>query len=188
MVCFSCLKHMPILVLSLLRRTTDRMIHNPSSKTAGSLMKKTHLAMLSQYSVNVLATHILLWYYLGNHTGDSQCTSGNTMVTYPVKHIGSKTLLGERAKLPLKLPCPTGTSTCPATLLNKGKLNCEYSAQNITCRAGQVIGSCSACPIAVISQIHLQLATGEAVMLHAAYLENVTQPATIWQHSGNVSK
>ena len=28
--------------------------------------------------------------------------------------------------------------TCPATLLNKGWLHCEYSAQNITCRERQV--------------------------------------------------
>ena len=30
-------------------------------------------------------------------------------------------------------------------------------------------GSCSACPIAVFCQIHLQLATGPVVMLHTVY-------------------
>ena len=28
--------------------------------------------------------------------------------------------------------------TCPTTLLNKGELHCDDSAQNITCRVGQV--------------------------------------------------
>ena len=37
-------------------------------------------------------------------------------------NIGSKTLLAERGKLPKKFTCPTDTSTCPATLLNKGEL------------------------------------------------------------------
>ena len=37
-------------------------------------------------------------------------------------NIGCKTLFSERGKLPLKLTCPTSTSTCPATLLNKGKI------------------------------------------------------------------
>ena len=33
---------------------------------------------------------------------------------------------------------PSGTSTCPATLLNKGELHYEDSVQNITCRAWKV--------------------------------------------------
>ena len=47
-------------------------------------------------------------------------------------NVGSKTLLTEWGKTPLKSTCPSGTFTCPATLLNKG----EDSAQNITCRVG----------------------------------------------------
>ena len=35
-------------------------------------------------------------------------------------NIGCKTLFSERGKLPLKLTCPAGTSTFPATVLNKG--------------------------------------------------------------------
>ena len=37
-------------------------------------------------------------------------------------NIGCKTLFSERGKLLLKLTCPAGTSTCPATLLNKGEI------------------------------------------------------------------
>ena len=37
-------------------------------------------------------------------------------------NIGCKTLFSERGKLPLKLTCPAGTSTCPATLLNNGEI------------------------------------------------------------------
>ena len=50
-------------------------------------------------------------------------------------NLGSKTLLAELGKLPLKFTCPDGTSPCPATQLNKGNLHFE---ENITCRAGQV--------------------------------------------------
>ena len=53
-------------------------------------------------------------------------------------NIVSKILFVERGKRPLKFTCPTGTSTCPATLLNIGELHCEDSAQNITCRVGHV--------------------------------------------------
>ena len=52
--------------------------------------------------------------------------------------IGSKTLLADRSKLPLKFTCPVSTSTCPATLLNKDELHYEDSAQNKPCWAGQV--------------------------------------------------
>ena len=34
--------------------------------------------------------------------------------------MGSKTLFSEQGKLPLKFTCSAGTSTCPATLSNKG--------------------------------------------------------------------
>ena len=37
-------------------------------------------------------------------------------------NIGCKTLFSERSKLPLKLTCPAGTFTCPATLLSKGEI------------------------------------------------------------------
>ena len=47
------------------------------------------------------------------------------------------------------------------SVLNKSELNCEDSAKNITYRVGQ-----TACQIAVICRIHLQLATGHAFMLH----------------------
>ena len=46
---------------------------------------------------------------------------------------GSKTLLAEWGKLPLKFTCLAGTSTCPTTLSNKGESHCEDSAQKITC-------------------------------------------------------
>ena len=51
---------------------------------------------------------------------------------------GYKTWFAEQGKLPLRFTCRAGTSTCRATLLNKGELHCEDSAQNITCWAGQV--------------------------------------------------
>ena len=50
-------------------------------------------------------------------------------------NIGCKTLFSGRGKLPLKLTCTVGSSICPATVLNKVRLD---FAQNITCRAGQV--------------------------------------------------
>ena len=37
-------------------------------------------------------------------------------------NIGCKTLFSERSELALKLTCLAGTSTCPATLLNKGNI------------------------------------------------------------------
>ena len=46
-----------------------------------------------------------------------------------------------QAALQFTCPSPTplpGTSTCPATVLNKGKLHCEDNAQNITCGARQI--------------------------------------------------
>ena len=58
-------------------------------------------------------------------------------------NIGSKTLLPERSKLPLKLTCPADTSTCPATLLNKGEILKILLAERDN------LGSCSACPIGV---------------------------------------
>ena len=52
-------------------------------------------------------------------------------------NIGSKTLLAKQGELPLKLTCPINTSTCPATLLNKGESHCDDLKQ-FTCQAGQV--------------------------------------------------
>ena len=76
-------------------------------------------------------------------------------------NICSKTLLGERDKLPIKLSCPAGTSTFPATLINKG----ITLWGTLLAKRGK-LGSCSAWPIAVFCRIHLQLATGRVVMLH----------------------
>ena len=42
-------------------------------------------------------------------------------------NIGSKSVLAEQGKLPLRLTCPVGTSTCPNTQLHKGKLYCKDS-------------------------------------------------------------
>ena len=53
-------------------------------------------------------------------------------------NIGSRTVLAKGGKLPLKFACPSGTSTCPATLLNKGELHCEDYGQNVACQAEQV--------------------------------------------------
>ena len=76
-----------------------------------------------------------------------------------------------RAKLPLKLTCPTDTSTCPATLLNKGDI-LEFS-QNITCRAGQVRVLFSL-PLPVFCRIHLQLATGQWLCCMLPYSQGLT--------------
>ena len=81
-------------------------------------------------------------------------------------NIGSKTLLAERGKLPLTLTCLADSPTCPATLLNKGELQCKDSVQNITCQVGQVwVLFCLS--IAIFCLIHLQLAMRQKVMLHA---------------------
>ena len=79
-------------------------------------------------------------------------------------NIGSKTLLSEQGMLPLKFSCPAGTSACPVPLLNEVELHCEDSAQNISCRAGQVrvlicLPDCRFLPNS--------LATGQVVILHA---------------------
>ena len=80
-------------------------------------------------------------------------------------NIGSKTLLAKQGKLPLKFTCPVRTSTCPATLLNKGELHCEDPAQNITCRSGKVrvlfyLSHCCFC------RIHLQLSSSYVARWH----------------------
>ena len=63
-----------------------------------------------------------------------------TTIMDPGCNIGSKTPLAKQGKLPLKFTCPATTFTCHAcTLFNKGELHCEDFAQNITCRAGQVM-------------------------------------------------
>ena len=64
-------------------------------------------------------------------------------------NIGSKTLLPEQSKLPLKLTCPADTSTCPATLLNKGEIPKILLAERDN------LGSCSACPIGVFLKMNL---------------------------------
>ena len=74
-------------------------------------------------------------------------------------NIGCKTPISEQGKLPLKLTCPTGTSTCPATLL---KEILDF-AQNITWWVGQVrvFFSLPHCRFMLNS-----LATGPVVKLH----------------------
>ena len=64
--------------------------------------------------------------------------------------IGSKTLLAERGKLPLKLTCPAGTYTCPATRLNKGYTS-RTLPKTLLAERGK-LGSCSAWPIAVFAK------------------------------------
>ena len=61
-------------------------------------------------------------------------------------NIGSKTLLAERGKLTLKFTCLAGTSTCPATLLNKS--NSRTLPITLLAERGN-LGSCFACPIAI---------------------------------------
>ena len=78
-------------------------------------------------------------------------------------NIGSKTLFAEQGKLPPKV-CQH--SNCFTPLLNKGELHCKDSAQKLLAKQGK-LGSCSACLIAVFCCIHLQLAMGQVVMLHA---------------------
>ena len=83
-------------------------------------------------------------------------------------NIDSKIFLAERGKLPLKLTCPVGPSTCPATLVNKGELHCKDSAQNITCWAGQVrVLFCL--PDCHFWQIDLQLAIGQVVLSYLTW-------------------
>ena len=65
-----------------------------------------------------------------------------------------------------KVYLPRRQFLLPRTMLNKGGLHCEDSAQNITCRAGQVRGL-FCLPDCIFCRIHLQLATGQVVMLHA---------------------
>ena len=76
-------------------------------------------------------------------------------------NIGSKTLLAELGKF----TSPASTSTCPTTLLNKGELYGEESAQNITCWAEQVrvLFCLPHCPFC---QIHLQQGKWLCCMLH----------------------
>ena len=88
----------------------------------------------------------------------------------PGCNIGAKTLLAKWGKLALKIACPASTSTCLATLFNKGELHREKSGQNILAEQGK-LGSCSVCPIAVFCWIHLQIWTGQVVMLHAEAID-----------------
>ena len=82
-------------------------------------------------------------------------------------NIGSKTLLAERGKLPLKLSFHAGTSTYPATLLNKDELHCEDSALKITCRAWQVrVLFCLHNSLFLLNT----LAMRQVVMLHAVFV------------------
>ena len=80
-------------------------------------------------------------------------------------NIGYKTLFAERGKLPLKSTCPAGTSTCPATLFNKG---CIGLCPKHYLLSGVSQGSAfQLAPLPFLCQIHLQLAIGQVVMLHA---------------------
>ena len=84
----------------------------------------------------------------------------------PGCNIGCKTLFSERGKLALKLTCPDDTSTCPTTLLNKGEIGL---CQKHYLPSGASQGLVQLAPLPFLYQIHLQIATGPVVMLHAGY-------------------
>ena len=73
-------------------------------------------------------------------------------------------IFSEWGKLPVKLTCPAGTSTCPATLLNKGEIGL-CPKHYLPSRASQ--GFVQLAPLPFFCQNHSQLATGPVVMLHA---------------------
>ena len=77
-------------------------------------------------------------------------------------NIGSKALVAKRGKVPIDFTCPAGTSTCPATQLNKRWVSLWGLSPNFILSTSGKFGFCSACPIAIFCQIHLQ-----AVMLYA---------------------
>ena len=79
-------------------------------------------------------------------------------------NIGSKTLLAKRGKLPLTFTCPADSPTCPATLLNKGELQCEDSVQK------HYLPSRASLGLVLLVDCHFlpnSLAMRQAVMLHA---------------------
>ena len=84
-------------------------------------------------------------------------------VLHPGCNIGCETLFSELGKLPLKLNCPTSTSTCPATLLNKGeiRLSLEHYLPN-----GASQGLFQLAPLPFFYWIHLQRATGYLACWH----------------------
>ena len=90
-------------------------------------------------------------------------------------NIGSKTLLAEWGKLPLKFTCPTSTSTCPATMLNKlRQIKASYivRTENNTC-----LKQCIIVLLAIVCQMHLQLTVGQVVMMHAELSQTKGQSA-----------
>ena len=68
-------------------------------------------------------------------------------------NMGCKTLFAEWGKLPLKLTCPAGTSTCPATLFNKG---CIGLCPKHYLPSGASQGLVQLAPLPFFCQIHLQ--------------------------------
>ena len=76
-------------------------------------------------------------------------------------------LLAKWGKLLLKFTCPASISICYPPLFNKDELLCGDSAEKTLFAERGKLGSCSACPIAVFCRIHLQLAMGQVVKLHA---------------------
>ena len=69
-----------------------------------------------------------------------------------------------------KMYCWAGQAAPPSSLLPLAPRNLSYIARTqpktLFAERGK-LESCSVCPIAVFCQIHLQLATGQVVMLHA---------------------
>ena len=74
--------------------------------------------------------------------------------------------ISERGKLPLKLTCPAGTSTCPAAFLNKGEIGL---CPKHYLPSGASRGLVQLAPLPLFCRIHLQLATGPVVLLHAVH-------------------
>ena len=67
-------------------------------------------------------------------------------------------------KLPLNLTGPAGSSTCPATLLNKGEIGLSPK-HYLTSGASQGLVKLAQLPCFLL--IHFQLALGQVIMLHA---------------------
>ena len=89
-------------------------------------------------------------------------------VLHPGCNIGCETLFSELGKLPLKLNCHTSTSTCPATLLNKGeiRLSLEHYLPN-----GASQGLFQLAPLPFFYRIHLQRASGYLARWHPCALD-----------------
>ena len=110
---------------------------------------------------------MLLRDYLGNVRG-IHCRKAYKVKVVNLSNagcnIGFKTLFSERGKLTLKLTCPTGTSTCPATMLNKGEIGL-CPKQNLPSGASQGLVQLAPLPFLPNS-----LVTGPVVMLHTTML------------------